>query len=76
MVENSHKRIYLSELNIYLMFSNNKINNIYIYPLLAMALGLAGIYFGKKMKKWAEDQQAKQAELKRQKEESKKEQEG
>jgi hypothetical protein len=44
--------------------------------ILAMVLGLAGIYFGKKMKKWAEEQQAKQAELKRQKEESKKEQEG
>jgi hypothetical protein len=42
--------------------------------ILAMVLGLAGIYFGKKMKKWAEEQQAKQAELKRQKEESKKEQ--
>ncbi|MCE2682481.1 MAG: hypothetical protein ACK49D_12005 [Flavobacteriia bacterium] len=47
-----------------------------IVGILAMVLGLAGIYFGKKMKKWAEDQQAKQAELKRQKEESKKEQEG
>lgn len=44
--------------------------------ILAMVLGLAGMYFGKKMKKWAEEQQAKQAELKRQKEESKKEQEG
>jgi hypothetical protein len=46
-----------------------------IVGILAMVLGLAAIYFGKKMKKWAEDQQAKQAELKRQKEESKKEQE-
>ena len=45
-----------------------------IVGILAMILGLAGIYFGKKMKKWAEDQQATQ--LKRQKEESKKEQEG
>ena len=39
-----------------------------------MGLGLLGMYFGKKMKKWAEDQQAKQAELKRQKEEQKEEQ--
>ena len=41
-----------------------------------MGFGLIAIFFGKKMKKFAEDQQAKQAELKRQKEESKKEQEG
>jgi hypothetical protein len=44
--------------------------------ILGIIIGLVGIYIGKKMKKFAEDQQAKQAELKRQKEESKKEQEG
>ncbi|MEN9400133.1 MAG: hypothetical protein RL632_1236 [Bacteroidota bacterium] len=43
--------------------------------ILAMGFALIAIYFAKKMKKWAEDQQAKQAELKRQKEEKKAEQE-
>ena len=42
-----------------------------LFGLLAMGLALIGIFLAKKMKKWAEDQQAKQAELKRQKEENK-----
>ena len=47
-----------------------------LFGLLAMGFALIAIFFAKKMKKFAEDQQAKQAELKRQKDASKKEQEG